>query len=257
MSEELRKAKKGIRFALLFTAILWFIKAYEYVLSTNFEVFGILPRTLKGSIGIVTAPLIHGDIYHLISNTFPILVLVIGIFYFYDRIAIIVFFLIYFMTGFWVWIAARDAYHIGASGLVYGLISFLLFSGFLRRDTKTLAVSFAVLIIYGSNMIYGLLPANTDISWESHMLGAVAGLFCAIYFRNQNREKQESLPVERNEGSKFFQSDFYTYENKEKVEYLYKEEKSGSKYYYYINNKGSNRESSSKADDMVTNSPND
>ena len=88
MTEELIKARKGIRFALLFTALLWFIKAYEYVLSTNFETLGILPRTLLGSIGIVTAPLIHGDIYHLISNTFPILVLVIGMFYFYDRIAL-------------------------------------------------------------------------------------------------------------------------------------------------------------------------
>ena len=247
MTEDIKKARKGIRFALLFTALLWSIKAYEFVLSTNFEILGILPRTLEGSIGIVTAPLIHGDIYHLISNTFPILILVIGMFYFYDRIAILVFFLIYFMTGFWVWIAARDAYHIGASGLVYGLISFLLFSGFLRRDARTLAVSFAVLILYGSNMVYGLLPTNTDVSWESHLLGAVAGLFCAIYFKSQKQiEGIDQLVEPPIEKLKFQQSEFYTLGSPEVVEYHYQEEKSDSKYYYYMDNSNKKKGSARK-----------
>jgi membrane associated rhomboid family serine protease len=235
LTGEYRKARRGIRFALLFTALLWLIKAYETVLSANFDSLGILPRTLRGSIGILTAPLIHGDIYHLISNTFPILVLVIGMFYFYHRIAPLVFFLIYFMTGFWVWIAARDAYHIGASGLVYGLISFLLFSGFLRRDVKTLAVSFAVLILYGSNMIYGLLPGNVNVSWESHVLGAVAGLFCAIYFKPKSIvENSRDKQLETENLDPFVHSRFYTYENKSRIEYHYKEEEKSNKYNYFI-----------------------
>lgn len=219
----------------MFTALLWGIKAYETVLSRSFDSLGILPRTLKGSIGILTAPLIHGDIYHLISNTFPILVLVIGMFYFYHRIAPLVFFLIYFMTGFWVWIAARDAYHIGASGLVYGLISFLLFSGFLRRDIRTLAVSFAVLILYGSNMIYGLVPGNENVSWESHVLGAIAGLFCAIYFKPQTTKEmnlKKKLVVEHSDP--FIDSNFYIHEKRSDIEYHYKESKNTSKYNYFI-----------------------
>ena len=140
------------------------------------------------------------------------------------------------MTGFWVWIAARDAYHIGASGLVYGLISFLLFSGFLRRDAKTLAVSFAVLILYGSNMVYGLLPTNTEVSWESHLLGAVAGLFCAIYFRSQKQKEVEHVKLEASEEIKFLKSDFYIFGSKDEMEYHYKEENSDTKYYYYMDN---------------------
>jgi len=206
------------------------------VSSASFGSYGILPRTLKGTIGIVTAPLIHGDVYHLISNTFPIIILIIGIFYFYHRIASLVFFLIYFMTGFWVWIAARDAYHIGASGLVYGLISFLLFSGFLRKDARSLAVSFVVLILYGSNMIYGLVPGNENVSWESHMLGAMAGLFCAIYFKP--KRKIQSAPQEYAETIDISNDDgLYTFDAPPNVKYHFKEDKKKSKYNYFIDRK--------------------
>jgi len=238
LKEEIGKAKRGIRFALLFTALMWIIKVYENVSSASLGSYGILPRTLKGTIGIITAPLIHEDIYHLISNTFPIVILIIGVFYFYHRIAPWVFFLIYFITGFWVWIAARDAYHIGASGLVYGLISFLLFSGFLRKDARTLAVSFVVLILYGSNMIYGLVPGNENVSWESHLLGAIAGLFCAIYFKPKT--KRHSIPLEPVEVVDISNNDGFFYSDKPpNVKYHFKEEKKKKHYTYDINRRNS------------------
>lgn len=178
------KLRRSIYYTLAFVAFIWIIKIIEYTFHYNFGDYGILPRTLSGSIGIFTAPLIHGDVFHLLSNTFPLITLGVGIFYFYDKIAPTVLLLIYLMTGFWVWVAAREAYHIGASGLVYGMLTFLLFSGFLKKDTKSLALSFIVLLLYGGSFFTGIIPGDHTVSWESHLMGALAGLFCAIYFRN-------------------------------------------------------------------------
>ena len=148
---------------MAFVLLIWVVKIVEFTFNLDLSEYGILPRTLNGSIGIITGPLIHGDIFHLLSNTFPVLILGMGILYFYHRIAPAVLIMIYLMTGFWVWIAARDAYHIGASGLVYGMLTFLLLSGFIRRD---------------------MVPERSHISWESHLMGAIAGIFCAVYFKN-------------------------------------------------------------------------
>jgi len=194
---EIQRFRRGVWFSLAFILLLWTIQAFELAFSIDLHELGILPRTLKGTIGIITGPLIHSDSIHLISNTFPLVILGIGIFYFYHRIALEVIFLIYLMTGLWVWIVAREAYHIGASGIVYGLLSFLFFSGLLRRDSKTLAVSLILLFIYGGNMIYGVFPINQGISWESHLMGGVSGLFCAIMFRS-TRSSVETIPVPEN-----------------------------------------------------------
>lgn len=183
MSTEAKKFRNSIVFVLSFTMVLWLVKALEWAVALDFGFLGILPRTLSGTMGIITAPLVHGDVLHLISNTFPLLLLGVSVFYFYDRIALEVFAWIYFMSGFWVWMAARDAYHIGASGLVYGLVAFLFFSGLFRRDTKSLTISLIVIFLYGG-MLQGLFPTNDRISWESHLLGALAGAFCAFFYRD-------------------------------------------------------------------------
>ncbi|MBL6449995.1 rhomboid family intramembrane serine protease [Fulvivirga sp. 29W222] len=209
------KLRRSIYYTLAFVALIWGIKIIEFSFGYNFGQFGILPRTLSGSVGIFTAPLIHGDIYHLLSNTLPITILGVGLFYFYDKIALWVVLLIYLITGFWVWIAARDAYHIGASGVVYGLLTFLLFSGFFRRDSSTLAISFIVLFLYGGTFLTGMIPENSGISWESHLMGAIAGVFCAVYFRNYKigalvkQEQEEDQPAANQLGQ-------YTYHYKPK-----------------------------------------
>ncbi len=174
--------QRSIFYALSFITALWLVKAIEWGASTSFSMFGILPRTLSGTVGIFTAPLIHENFMHLASNTTSLVLLMIALFYFYDKIALEVFLWIYLMTGFWVWIAARPAYHIGASGLVYGIVTFLFFSGLLRKDARTMAVSMIILFLYGS-LIYGIFPTHQRISWESHLLGSAAGAFCAFYFR--------------------------------------------------------------------------
>ena len=182
--------KRGVLFAAGFTVLLWLVRVVEWGLASDFGSFGILPRHLSGMIGIVTGPLVHGTFVHLLSNTFPLIMLLIAVFYFYDKIALEVFVWIYLITGAWVWIAAREAYHIGASGLVYGLAAFLFFSGIFRRDVRSAAVAVAIAFLY-SGMLQGVLPsADTSISWESHLLGGAAGVFCSFYFRSTHPTRQ-------------------------------------------------------------------
>jgi membrane associated rhomboid family serine protease len=183
MNKEAAWFREGVFYSLGFVMVLWFVKSLEIAMSLELGFLGILPRTLSGTLGIITGPLVHGDFMHLLSNSFPLILLGIGVMYFYNKIAREVFLWIYFMTGIWVWIVARDAYHIGASGLVYGLVAFLLFSGLFRRDARSIAISLVVIFLY-SGMLAGILPTSSSISWESHLLGAFAGIFCAFYFRN-------------------------------------------------------------------------
>lgn len=91
--------------------------------------------------------------------------------------------MVHVLSGSWVWIAGREASHIGASGVVYGLIAFLLVSGFIRRDVQALAISFIVLFLYGSTLFAGIFPGDVKISWESHLMGAVAGIIVGVYYR--------------------------------------------------------------------------
>lgn len=186
MEKEALVFKKSVIKTGTFVAIIWLVKCVEYLFEVDFSSFGNYPRTLEGSVGILFSPLIHGDIYHLFSNTVPFIMLGLGLFYFYHRIAITVFILIYLITGLWVWIAGREAYHIGASGLVYGILSFLMISGFMRRNPGTLAISFIVLFLYGGSFITGVFPGSEHISWESHLMGALAGVLCAVIFKNYN-----------------------------------------------------------------------
>lgn len=174
----------SILYPALFVVILWGIKLFEIVEHVNLSWYGLYPRKVSGLIGIITSPLLHGDVPHLLSNTAPLLVLGSIIFYFYRPIAFNVFFWVYLMTGVWVWAAGGDAYHIGASGLIYGFITFLFFSGVFRKDTRLLALSLFVTFLYGG-AVWGILPFQKGISWESHMLGSLAGLITAYNFRKE------------------------------------------------------------------------
>ena len=161
-----------------FVFILWAVFAIGLILPFDIAIFGIYPRTLQGMIGILLAPLIHGNMLHLISNSLPLLVLGIILYLFYDRIAGKVFFQCYFFTNILVWIFARESLHIGASGLVYGLASFLIFFGMFRKDFKSILISLIILVLYGG-LVYGIFPQQTGVSWESHLMGALVGLATA------------------------------------------------------------------------------
>jgi membrane associated rhomboid family serine protease len=194
LSPELLSERKKFIHALLFPCfflfLLWFVKFTEFGLEADFAHFGIYPSELKGLPGIITAPLVHADIKHLIDNSVPVLVLSVAIFYFYREIAYKIFFIIYFVTGFLVWIAGREAYHIGASGLIYGFAAFLFLSGVLRKNTNLLSISLLVIFLYGS-LIWGILPYDYTISWESHLMGGLTGFFMAIIYKNEGPPRQK------------------------------------------------------------------
>lgn len=169
-----------------FILSLWFIHLTLWAMDISPGIFGIYPRTLRGLVGLVTAPLVHGDIFHLISNSIPLLILGVGFLYFYHKLAPEVFLWIYFITGFWVWLLGRESWHIGASGLIYGIASFVFVSGIIRKNTRLLGLALIVLFLYGG-LVYGLFPdkVHPGISWESHLLGALCGLILAVYFRKR------------------------------------------------------------------------
>lgn len=164
----------------------------EVFFNHDFGSFGLYPLKISGLTGILTSPFIHKDWNHLISNTFPFIFLGWSLFYFYRQIAWKALLLIYFTTGLWVWMMARPAFHIGASGVVYGLVSFLFISGILRRDTRLLAVTFVVTFLYGG-LIWGLFPdlfPFKNISWESHLMGFLSGFIWGIYFKEQGPQRK-------------------------------------------------------------------
>ena len=189
MKVEQKRFFHSLLFPLLFLLLIWIIKISEILLDLDFAFLGIFPLKTKGLIGIITAPLIHSDIQHLLANSVPLLIFGTGLFYFYNKIAHKVFFLSYLIANIWIWFGARQAYHIGASGLVYSFASFLFVSGVIRRNVKLMAISLLVVFLYGS-MIWGVLPIQPHVSWESHLLGAIAGIVLAFYYRNKGPDRK-------------------------------------------------------------------
>lgn len=167
---------------LIFPVLLWIIHLVSVIIHQDLSKLGLLPRKPVGLLGIFTSPLIHGDFSHLISNTFPLIILGWIIFNFYKKISYLLFFFIYLLTGILVWIFARQVYHIGASGIVYGFVSFLFFSGIFRRDNKSIALALVITFLYGG-LVWGILPGLEGISWESHLFGGITGLIAAYLFR--------------------------------------------------------------------------
>ncbi|MBI5540984.1 MAG: rhomboid family intramembrane serine protease [Bacteroidia bacterium] len=190
MNFEKKKFLISLFFPFLFIGSIWIVKTSELILNEDFSSFGLYPLKIKGIIGIFTSPFIHGNMDHLIANSIPLLVLGTALFYFYAKVSYKVFFLIYIMTGIWVWFGGRPSYHIGASGIVYGLAGFIFTSGVILKNIRLLAISLLVVFLYGS-MIWGVLPMDPKISWESHLLGLIAGIILAVYYRNDSSIEPE------------------------------------------------------------------
>lgn len=176
------KNRSSFFIPLLFPILLWVVHLISELTNSNFSNLGLLPREWTGLLGIITGPLIHGNFSHLISNTVPLIILGWIVFYFYPKVAYILFIFVYIVTGLLVWIFARQVYHIGASGLVYGFVSFLFFSGLFRRDNKSISLALIIIFLYGG-LVWGVLPGAKGISWESHLLGGITGLLAAFLFR--------------------------------------------------------------------------
>lgn len=173
----------------IFIFFMWLVKIIEVLFELNFSSLGIYPLTIGGLPGILLSPFIHADFKHLFSNTLPLFFLSVALFYFYSEVAGKIFLWNFFITGILVWIAGRSAWHIGASGLVYGVASFLFFSGIIRKYFRLFALSLLIVFLYGS-MVWGIFPGiYKNVSWESHMLGFFSGVVLSIWFRNEGPQR--------------------------------------------------------------------
>ncbi|MCA1757891.1 MAG: rhomboid family intramembrane serine protease [Bacteroidales bacterium] len=184
-----RKMLLSMIVPLFMVILLWIVLFIEWSLDISLSRLGIWPLELRGLPGILLSPLLHADAGHLFNNTIPLLVLGTALFYFYSDVAPRVLAYIWIATGVLVWITARPAWHIGASGVVYGLASFLFVSGMIRRYFRLMALSLLIVFLYGS-MVWGMFPfIGSTISYESHMLGAVTGVILALWYRNEGPQR--------------------------------------------------------------------
>lgn len=168
--------------------VMWTLEIMKHFLGFQFTTYGILPRYLSGLKGIITGPFIHGSFGHLINNSVPFLVGATMIIYFYRRVAFAAIVLIWILTGALVWMFAKPAFHIGASGVVYGMISYIFWAGIFNRDRQSIVLSLIVLFVY-SGMFYGILPTQPGVSWESHLLGGLVGILVAYLLRTPKVEE--------------------------------------------------------------------
>lgn len=182
---EQKRLRRAFILASEFTAVLWLVKLAELMFGWDFSDYGVYPRHWIGLRGILLAPLIHGSVGHLAANTGSVMILGTALLYGYPKAARLVIPILYFGSGIGVWLFAREAYHIGASGLSFGMLSFIFTMGVLRWDRRAIALSLLVFFLYGG-MLWGILPTAPGVSFESHLCGAVIGVVLAFLFRQRD-----------------------------------------------------------------------
>jgi membrane associated rhomboid family serine protease len=198
------RARANFRLAALislgFVALLWLIPLLGWGL--DLQRFGIRPREWIGLPGILAAPLLHADFDHLLANSLPLVVLGTAIFHLYPRSAFRVLPAVYFGPGILVWLFARDGNHLGASGIIYGLVSFVFVAGLIRRDRRAVAGSMLVAFMYGA-MAWGILPIRPGMSWETHLAAALIGVLFAIALRHWDNPPPVRYSWEGDEGGEY------------------------------------------------------
>lgn len=179
-------------YPMVFVFVMWIVYWFEISFGYNFNKWGVYPLTISGLKGIVFSPFIHGDSKHLFNNTIPMIVLLAALLFFYKPIANKVLIIGWLGSGMLTWLVARSSYHIGASGLIYMLVSFIFFSGILRKHFRLIALSLAVIFLYGSLAWY-LFPIVENMSFEGHASGFVMGLLLAFVFRKKGPQQEEKV----------------------------------------------------------------
>jgi membrane associated rhomboid family serine protease len=180
--EQFKYTTGVIGFPVFFVLFLWIVFWFEVRFGFSFNSFGVYPRTLSGLKGIIFSPFIHSSMEHLYHNSIPLLVLSMALFYFYREISwkVIIYGILF--SGFLTWCIGRPANHIGASGLIYVLMSFILFKGIFAKHFRLIALSLLVVFLYGS-MIWYVFPVKENMSWEGHLSGLIVGFVFALIFR--------------------------------------------------------------------------
>ena len=187
---QLKFTKEVLLIPIIFIFSIWFVYWVEIQFSLNFTKFGVLPRNLSGLKGVLFSPFIHSDTNHLFNNSVPLFVLISFLVYFYRSVYLKVLLFGGFLSGFLTWVIAREAYHIGASGIVYLVFSFVFFSGIIKKQFQLVAVSLIVIFLYGS-MIWYVLPIKDGVSWEGHLSGFLIGFIFSFVFKQKGIIKEQ------------------------------------------------------------------
>jgi len=174
---------KSIIAALSIVSLLWVIFIVDLIIPIDFTNFGILPRTAIGIKGVLFAPFLHLNFSHLLSNTMPLLILLTGLFWFYDKVAWRVLALSIIIGDGLVWILGRNVVHVGASGVIFSLVGFFIFSAIFKKNLKAFILGIFVFFMYGG-IIWGVLPGQAGVSWEGHLFGFITGILLAYFFRD-------------------------------------------------------------------------
>tara|TARA_Y100001954_G_scaffold231996_1_gene282501 strand:+ start:2077 stop:2811 length:735 start_codon:yes stop_codon:yes gene_type:complete len=184
--------KQRLHFALLFTAAflvsIWGVFIIDSAFELGLNSHGNRPREIRGLKGILTYPFLHSGIEHLWNNTASFFTLNALLFYFYRSLAVRVWLIMFVVSGSLLWLFGGTGNHIGASGIVYGLASFLFVSGVIRNNLLLLRISLVVVFLYGG-LVWWMLPIKEGISWEGHLSGALTGLVLAIVYRNSGPKR--------------------------------------------------------------------
>lgn len=194
---------ESLRLPMYFTAMIWLIHILQTIFDIDLGWWGIYPREAFGLRGILFAPLLHSNWEHLASNSVPFLVCATMIIYFYSRVALRSFVIIYFVTGFCIWLFARTGvFHIGLSYVVYGLVSFIFWTGVFRRSIRSIILALIIVTLY-SGMFTGILPTTEilqrNISWESHLIGGIIGIITAYFYKEEVEFDEFEHPSVSNE----------------------------------------------------------
>jgi membrane associated rhomboid family serine protease len=186
--------KSELKLVLSFIGILWAVHFLNIMLPWELRSYGLVPRTLHGLLGILFGPFLHANMAHLMNNSVPLLVLGLAFLSLYRNHLVDSLIIILLIHGIGVWLFGRLAVHIGASGLVYGFITYLILFGFMRKEPVSIFLAVAVALYYGGSLLSGILPIHRFISWEGHLFGAMGGVFAAYLTRGEeNREAQEAI----------------------------------------------------------------
>lgn len=185
-------SKNVFRIPVLVVFLMWLVYWIEIKFGFNFTKFGVYPRRIDGLIGIFCSPFIHSDTKHLFNNSIPIFVFIGMLFYFYQEIALKILIFGTLLTGFSTWLIGGKGYHIGMSGVVYLLFSFIFFSGVLRKHFRLISVSLVVIFLYGS-MFWYVFPIEKGISWEGHLSGLIVGFIFSIVYRKLGPQKKKYI----------------------------------------------------------------
>jgi len=174
---------------LFFVWVLWFVYWLEIRFGFDFDKNGIYPRTFSGLQGIIFSPFIHSNMGHLYNNSIPLLILLAALRYFYARQSFVVIGYGILLSGLITWVIGRVNFHIGASGLIYVLVSFIFFKGVQTKYYRLVALSLTMVVVYGGLIWYIFPKVDSAISWEGHLAGLIAGFALSIIYKTPEYKK--------------------------------------------------------------------